>query len=1040
MTVSNSTATGGIISGNAIVFYSENATVTTNDNSVLVFDSKITGDIIGGNAHAETEGNETTFATANSNSVSLSTSEITGDIYGGYAYAFNSENATAAANSNSVTVSSESTVSAGSDSRIIAGFSYAYTESEEASATANDNSVIVSETKVQVDIMGGQAYAYTESGNSTPASGNISTVAMNNCVTVSDNAEVTGNIYAGYAYADAYSGRNATGASTASSNTVTLLGSKVTGNINGGYAYSRNIEAATVTANANTVTVSNSEVTGGINGGNAYAKTNYSGTLAVSANTNKVTVSGSEVAGDIMSGKAYSQIYDSENVKATANSNTVTVSETSKITGNIYGGYGEAINNKNTTATVNSSTVAVSNSEVTGNIHGSYTYAHTVSGIASATSISNSVAISDGATVKTSEIYGASVLSSVKNSGNGSATSNASENLVTISDANVQSSKVYGAFTSATALNDGIATSAASKNVIAIENTTLVNSEIYGGKALAFAGFILVDEDTSLTAVPQELVAKATENTVIVSGSETKVTGNIYGGFVEVSGTSSDISTESATKNTITISDATIESSMIVGGAVTVESTNKTHTATGNTVTLAGAYRLNAVSLYGGYNVSSNALGTNDDLFTGNTLNLDARKVSSTTVSNVANFETINIQAGNVSNGDTVLATTSTTLGNGTTGTTVKLLRVESSSLKAGDTLTLISNVTGTLANDEETLSLSDGESFAISSYDAKISLTNGNVIATVLSATFNPETKVLNEARVASQAFINGATDLLLNTTIQGGSFGEIRGGHSRYKTGSSADIDGVNLVAGFSHSIAGKNGDTTGGLFFEAGWGETTTRNTIGGKSLKGSGNTHYYGAGLLVRYDLTNGAASGLYADASLRAGRLSNDYHNNDATNVSGERVSFDIGSTYYAAHVGVGYKWDLTNSLRLDTSAQYMFSHVDSKDIAILGDAYHFDSMNSHRTRLGVKLDYTADKLCTPYMGLAWEHEFSGKAKASVRGKAMDSADLGGSTGIVSLGVDFKPEEKSAFLFNAGFVGEFGVRQGIAGQLMMHYKF
>ena len=632
--------------------------------------------------------------------------------------------------------------------------------------------------------------------------------------------------------------------------------------------------------------------------------------------------------------------------------------------------------------------MTVSNgSKVYGDIYGGYAYAHG-NQTAAAEANGNNVTVSGDSKVK--NIYGGEA----EAIGDQTATAKANGNSVTVFGSETKVGDIYGGYTKAH--NSKKATAEANNNSVTVSNGSTVNGDIFGGYADAYYG---------------------TQNT----------------GY--------------ATGNTVTIDSSTVEGgNIIAGGAVYFDNENDKHIATGNTVTLTGNYTIDSTSLYGGYNGNVNKKPNgSDNLFSGNTLNLDARKVATTRVEKVANFETINIRAGNINNGDTVLQTNGTILGNGKTGaeakgTTVNLISIENPSLKAGDKLTLISDTEGTLANDKEKQFVQKGENFAVG-YDAQIEKESGNVIASIEGNKLNPETKILNENRAASLAFINSGTDLLLDIgTRQGSAFGAIRGGHSRYETGSSVEIDGVNLITGFAHTQTGENGDITGGAFIEAGWGDTATHNTLGGKRLKGNGNTHYYGAGILGRYEWTRGAVKGLYADAAVRAGKLSSDYHNNDATNIKGQRVSYDIDSTYYAAHLGIGYQWDMTNALRLDTSAQYMWAHVDSENTTILGERYHLDAMDSHRTRVGVKLNYTAESQYTPYIGIAWEHEFDGKAKSSVEGCAIDEADLGGSSGIVTLGVDFKPSENSPLTLEAGVTGYVGQHEGVAGQFRMQYTF
>ena len=934
------------------------------------------------------------------NDVRITGETISGSVYGAYAKASDSsENATATIN-NSVTISSRSKVTG----NIYGGFADD-SISENATVTANGNSVTVSgNSEVNGDISGG--FAEAAFGNKK-----TSVTANDNSVTVSNGSTVNGayGIYGGEAYIEGNGNQTAT--AEANNNSVDVSGSETkVGYIYGGEAYIKGNgnQTATAEANNNSVTVSGSTVYGDVVGGYAevflyetsisalndesegqYQNTSYSEDATAKANNNSVTVSnGSTVYGAIYGGRAYIEGNGDQTATAEANNNSVTVSGDSKVK-NIYGGEAEAIGDQTATAKANGNSVTVSGSETkVGDIYGGYTKAHN-SKKATAEANGNNVTVSGDSKVK--NIYGGEA----EAIGDQTATAKANGNSVTVSGSETKVGDIYGGYTKAH--NSKKATAEANNNSVTVSNGSTVNGDIFGGYADAYYG---------------------TQNT----------------GY--------------ATGNTVTIDSATVKSGKtIAGGAVYIDDENDTHIATGNTVTLTGNYTIDGTSLYGGYNGNVNKKPNGSDgLFSGNTLNLDARKVATTRVEKVANFETINIRAGNINNGDTVLQTSGTILGNGKTGaeakgTTVNLISIENPSLKAGDKLTLISDTEGTLANDKEKQFVQKGENFAVG-YDAQIEKESGNVIASIEGNKLNPETKILNENRAASLAFINSGTDLLLDTDIGKGKniFGAIRGGHSRYETGSSVEIDGVNLITGFAHTQTGENGDITGGAFIEAGWGDTATHNTLGGKRLKGNGNTHYYGAGILGRYEWTRGAVKGLYADAAVRAGKLSSDYHNNDATNIKGQRVSYDIDSTYYAAHLGIGYQWDMTNALRLDTSAQYMWAHVDSENTTILGERYHLDAMDSHRTRVGVKLNYTAEPQYTPYIGIAWEHEFDGKAKSSVEGYAIDEADLGGSSGIVTLGVDFKPSENSPLTLEAGVTGYVGQHEGVAGQFRMQYTF
>ena len=575
----------------------------------------------------------------------------------------------------------------------------------------------------------------------------------------------------------------------------------------------------------------------------------------------------------------------------------------------------------------------------------------------------------------------------------------------------------------------------ANENVVTVSGGS-VSGDVYGGYSNASA-------DATANAY-------ANNNEVVVS-EEAVVQGDIYGGYADAY--SADSNSEQANNNTVNIDGATVGTgstgSIIAGGAIWVDygsdPSSDSHNATYNTVSIRGNYILNDVSLYGGYNVGSADPSQEDDLFTGNTLNLDARQVGNTVVGGVENFETINIQAGEIANGGIVLNTTRTLLGDGKDngkGTTVNLLSVETKNLKANDQIILIRQAEGKLANDGQEQFVPIGESVALG-YDGQTVLDRENVVFNIEGKAINPKTKVLSESRAAEMAFLNAAGDLLLDQDIHSAGkhvFGAIRGISNTYKTGSSVDVDGVGLVTGVANTWKGEGSDLSGAVFVEAGFGDLGTNNNIGGVRQHGKADSYYIGTGFIGKYDLTQGALAGLYAEASARVGVISTDYHNSGLSTVSGKQASYDTDSLYYAAHLKAGYRWNLTDKLDFDVNASYLWSYLESEDVRIVEDKFHFDSIQSHRTRLGAELGYTGDQGYRPYIGAAWEHEFDGEAGGSVEGYRLEEADLGGSSGLVWAGVTFVPPEASALKFDAGITGYFGQRQGISGRISMRYEF
>ena len=70
--------------------------------------------------------------------------------------------------------------------------------------------------------------------------------------------------------------------------------------------------------------------------------------------------------------------------------------------------------------------------------------------------------------------------------------------------------------------------------------------------------------------------------------------------------------------------------------------------------------------------------------------------------------------------------------------------------------------------------------------------------------------------------------------------------------------------------------------------------------------------------------------------------------------------------------------------------------------------------------------------------LAWQYEFSGKAKATVNGDAAPAPSLKGSSGMLELGWKVAAEENFTVDFNVN--GWTGKQRGVMGGVNMQWKF
>ena len=808
----------------------------------------------------------------------------------------------------------------------------------------------------------------------------------------SDNGDASNNsitIYKGRINADDIIG-GVTDKGNATGNTVTIQDGAITVNeIVGGGSENGNAMNNSVTIHGGTITVEQI-----IGGGNEYGMGNASG--------NSVTINGGNVtAEDIAAGFT-------RDGNVTGNSMTVNDGSVTGTDG-IYGGKtyrGHAVKN---VLTINGGTV-------NGNINAGKTE--------DGNATENKVIINDGIINVTSVNGG--------NTDNG----DASNNNITIYKGMINADDIIGGVT-----DKGNATG----NTVTIQGGAITANDIVGGGSQS---------------------GNAMNNTVTINGGT--VTGNIYGGWSEGSGDAT------ADNNTVTISGGTVVGDVYGGYA---HSTGGVGSASNNLILITGGIIQgtliggkvntgpddiainNRVIILGSPNLTNAELLGGDtgagDSFTGNTVVVATDgPLTVKSIDSVENYEFV--LPAKVSDGYTALtATDSIVFGNGS-GNQSKVTDISmvggGSPLKVGDTVQLFNSLgapidysnLGIVPN--TILSGRKGVSLLY-----RYSLENG--VATVSGVQAHPQAKALSEGRLAGMAFVNQGGDLVAGTGIRAAAssnnetktglapFFVAQGGTSRYDTGSHVDVDGFSLMTGLAWNRQTEYGKLLLGAFFEAGWGNYDSHNSFSGfASVKGDGDTNYYGGGLLGRFDFTNN----IYTEASFRAGQIDTDFSSSDLRDPLGNRASYDSSSTYYGAHVGLGYIWDITDATSLDISTKYLWTHQDSDSVTVTGDPIKFKDMDSHRWRTGARLSHemTSGKglVFTPYIGAAYEHEFDGKAKATAYGYSMDAPDLKGGTGIGELGFSFKPSADSGFSLDLGVQGYTGVREGVTGSFQAKFEF
>lgn len=828
---------------------------------------------------------------------------------------------------------------------------------------------------------------------------------QNNSIEVSDGT-ISRNIIGGMSEGDG----------DIDSNSVTISGGKMSEAVYGAYTegsgavtnnkviisdgmaeMSREPVAGALSRGSGTVAYNSVKATGG----NFYAIFG-GGSAEGIAEYNSVTVEGATVIeGRVAGGLA---------TEGVARHNSVTISGTAEIKEGVFGG---TVDRGGDPADLIDNSVMISGGKIGDVVFGAYTEGSgivaynsvTVSGGTINMLATGGVSIDNVARYNNVTVTGGTIKGSIYG---GMSEINAIENKVMISGGNI-GGDVFGA--------ESKAESSATGNEVIISGTPTFESaygtNIYG--ASTFDGEI-------------------TGNKVTISGrpvfnfNDPDKNIKIYGGYVDRDG--------NVTGNSVEINgDMNFTESLEIYGGY-----GGTGAVTGNSVTISGRPIFAADSvIYGGYSASGGEVS-------GNILNI---KSTGITVSNIKNFDVYNFYLPDtVQAGDVLLTVTGGSSNEQTDlkGSSVNVgITGSAPALKSGDNVTLLHNANGILA-DETTVygKMTQGVSLE---YDFTTVLQNGDsLVTTIIKSGISDDTKSLVETQAAAVGFINSGADLLVSSGITSMSkvtsaednaiFGAMSGGSMRYDTGSHADVKGYNFALGMGKAVANNAGRLTFGPFVEYGYGDYTSYLDNG---VRGDGKTKYYGVGVLARQD----DKSGVYYEGSLRYGRMDADYASNDL-GTAGVHSSYDSSSAYYGAHLGIGKVTGLNDTTKADVYAKLLYTHQNGDSVTLQGEGngevYDFDAVDSTRARVGARVSKAYSERGTGYVGLAYEYEFDGEARATVKGFSTPAPSIKGSSGLVELGYILQPQGVNDPTINIGLQGWGGKKQGFTGNVDFVWTF
>ena len=450
---------------------------------------------------------------------------------------------------------------------------------------------------------------------------------------------------------------------------------------------------------------------------------------------------------------------------------------------------------------------------------------------------------------------------------------------------------------------------------------------------------------------------------------------------------------------------------------------------------------------------------------TGNSLNF--YDVKGMTAKSISGFQSLNYEYSEMTAGDVILTVTGTddekTTSIAKTDVSVSVVNLygkNGGEFEMGDKVVLLKNDNGLDTTDIKTKATITAETGISLTYKVEVQ-TNDDGTELILTRTgtndrgdkdgitVNPGTKFIAEGAAAGLALAsesaNASIEFLRDFSVSGGSitpFVYVQASSTRHETGSSINMSAVSLMAGLGTGIDTGAGKLSAGAFFEYGKGFYTTHNSFSDyNDVDGDGNSWYMGGGILAKMEFVETGPGNFYLEGSAHMGTLHNEYDSNDLRDARGNVAKFDMDSPYYSLHGGLGYVWNMGCGHDLDVYGKYIWTRVQGTDDTLTTkDKFEYDDMDSNRVRLGARYTYNGSERFVPYVGAAFEHEFSGSCDSRAFGHAVAAPSFEGSSGMGELGLMMKPTEDLPLSVNLGVQGYVGQKQGVSGNCNIMYEF
>jgi outer membrane receptor protein involved in Fe transport len=193
-----------------------------------------------------------------------------------------------------------------------------------------------------------------------------------------------------------------------------------------------------------------------------------------------------------------------------------------------------------------------------------------------------------------------------------------------------------------------------------------------------------------------------------------------------------------------------------------------------------------------------------------------------------------------------------------------------------------------------------------------------------------------------------------------------------------------------------------------------------------------------------------ATGHHAEASLRAGRLRNEFDASRAAVDYRDRLRearYTETPTYFGGHLGLGYEFEYRPNLMADVYGQAFWNRVgaSSARTAVTGGLIRFGANDYVNLRAGVRLTYVGLEKLKFYAGAAYDRSLHGShPDGTVYGQSMAAAGnpptAEGGTGIYELGLNWRPFADGGMTVDVAGKGYTGKIKGFGGNLALKWEF